>query len=275
MQRITTRADMRRYGAVNAGKIGFVPTMGYLHEGHLSLVERAKAENERVVVSIFVNPAQFNDPNDLEKYPVDLERDAAMLVAAGVDALFCPVRSEIYPRGVPQLLMSYPGIMQRLCGAHRAGHFEGVLLIVHNLLQWVNPARAYFGLKDYQQYLLIKKMALDLEFAGEIIGCPLIREEGGLAMSSRNVRLTPQGRKQALAISRAIFLAADLYREGKPAPQVQSALVENLKPLQVEYAELCNADTLEPLAAERPATALIAVAAFVDGVRLIDNIWLK
>lgn len=265
---------MRRYAAANTGKIGFVPTMGYLHEGHLSLVSRAKAENERVVVSIFVNPAQFNDPQDLEKYPVDLERDAAMLEAAGVDALFCPVRSEVYPRGVPQLLMSYPGIMQRLCGAHRAGHFEGVLLIVHNLLQWVNPARAYFGLKDYQQYLLIKKMAADLELPSEIIGCPLIREEGGLAMSSRNVRLTPAGRTQALAISRAIFHAADLYREGKPVNQVQSALVENLQPLEVEYAELCEAETLEPLNAERPAAALIAVAAFVDGVRLIDNMLL-
>ncbi len=263
---------MRRFAAANAGKIGFVPTMGYLHEGHLSLVKRAKAENERVVASIFVNPAQFNDPNDFEKYPVDLERDAAMLNAAGVDALFCPLRSEVYPRGVPQLMMSYPGIMQRLCGAHRTGHFEGVLLIVHNLLQWVNPARAYFGLKDFQQYLLIRKMALDLEFTAEIIGCPLIREEGGLAMSSRNVRLTPSGRTQALAISRAIFLAADLYREGKPISQVRLALLENLKPLQVEYAELCDADTLEPLTVERPAAALIAVAAYVDGVRLIDNV---
>lgn len=265
---------MRRFASINAGKIGFVPTMGYLHEGHISLVKRAKAENERVVVSIFINPAQFNDPSDLEKYPVDLDRDFAMLEAVGVDAVFCPPRHEVYPRGVPALNMAYPGIMQRLCGAHRAGHFEGVLLVVHNLLQWVKPTRAYFGLKDYQQYLLIKKMALDLEFTTEIIGCPLIREEGGLAMSSRNVRLTPQGRAQALAISRAIFSAADLYRQGKGVSQVQSALVENLKPLEVEYAELCDADTLEPLATERPAAALIAVAAYVDGVRLIDNMLL-
>ena len=266
---------MRRYAAANQGKIGFVPTMGYLHEGHLSLVARAKAENQRVVVSIFVNPAQFNDPADLEKYPIDLDRDFAMLEKAGVSAVFVPPRSEIYPDGVPPLVMAYPEIMRRLCGAHRPGHFEGVLLIVHNLLQWVAPARAYFGLKDYQQYLLIKKMAADLEFTIEIIGCPLIREEGGLAMSSRNVRLTVAGRRQALTISHAIFLAADLYRDGKTLSQVRSALVENLKPLEVEYAELCDADTLEPLAAERPASALIAVAAFVDGVRLIDNVLLK
>lgn len=274
MERITTRADMRSYAAANAGKIGFVPTMGYLHEGHLSLVQRAKAENERVVVSIFVNPAQFNDPNDFEKYPVDLERDAAMLEAASVDALFCPPRAEVYPRGVPALNMAYPGIMQRLCGAHRAGHFEGVLLIVHNLLQWVAPARAYFGLKDYQQYLLIRKMAQDLEFTSRIVGCPLIREEDGLAMSSRNVRLTAGGRVQALAISRALFHAADLYRGGKKISEVQSALAQKLQPLEVEYAELCDADTLGPIRAERPAAALIAVAAFVDGVRLIDNILL-
>lgn len=266
---------MRSYAAANAGKIGFVPTMGYLHEGHLSLVERARAENERVVVSIFVNPAQFNDPADLEKYPVDLDRDFAMLEKAGVSAVFVPPRSEIYPRGVPPLVMAYPQIMNRLCGAHRPGHFEGVLLIVHNLLQWVAPAHAYFGLKDYQQYLLIRKMAEDLEFTSSIVGCPLIREEDGLAMSSRNVRLSNAGRVEALAISRALFHAADLYREGKAVSEVQSALMQKLQPLQVEYAELCDADTLEPLTAERQAAALIAVAAYVDGVRLIDNVLLK
>lgn len=274
MEKITTRADMRHYAARHGAETGFVPTMGYLHEGHLSLVERSRAENRRTVVSIFVNPAQFNDPGDLEKYPVDLERDFAMLRAAGVDAVFCPPRAEIYPRGVPPLQMAYPDLMRRLCGAARPGHFEGVLLIVHNLLQWVQPANAYFGLKDYQQYLVIKKMALDLEFTTNIVGCPLVRESDGLAMSSRNVRLSANGRTQALALSRSLFHAADLWKNGHTVAELRSALASGMASLRTDYAEVCDAHTLEPLhdEATRKAETLIAVAAFVDHVRLIDNV---
>lgn len=268
---------MRDFSARYFGQIGFVPTMGYLHEGHLSLVERARAENRVVVVSIFVNPAQFNDPKDLEKYPVDLDRDFAMLEKAGVDAVFCPHREEIYPAGVPALKMRYDAIMARLCGAGRPGHFEGVLLIVHNLFMWVRATRAYFGLKDYQQYLLIRQMATDLELGVDVVGCPLIREADGLAMSSRNVRLSAADRQAALAISRALFQAADLWGQKKSLATVQQALLAALVPLEVEYAVVSDANTLEPLTDDgpRPRQVVIAVAANVGGVRLIDNVLLS
>jgi pantoate--beta-alanine ligase len=276
MQVIRTRAAMRDYARQHSGEIGFVPTMGYLHEGHLSLVRRAKAENRRVVVSIFVNPAQFNDPKDLEKYPVDFERDAALLEREGVDAVFAPTREEVYPNGVPALRLRYDALMSRLCGAHRPGHFEGVLLVVHNLFMWVQPRRAYFGLKDYQQYLLISKMTHDLELLVEVIGCPLVRESDGLAMSSRNVRLSAAGRQQALKISQALFAAAELWRDGAQVAETKAELDSALAGLQVEYALVCDARTLDMLSdqAPRPESVLIAVAAFVDGVRLIDNVLL-
>jgi len=276
MQIIKTRKDMRDFSARYFGQIGFAPTMGYLHEGHLSLVERARAENRVVVVSIFVNPAQFNDPKDLEKYPVDLDRDFAMLEKAGVDAVFCPPREEIYPAGVPALKMRYDAIMAKLCGAGRPGHFEGVLLIVHNLFMWVRATRAYFGLKDYQQYLLIRQMATDLELGVDVVGCPLIREADGLAMSSRNVRLSAADRQSALAISRALFKAADLWGQKKSPATVQQALLAALVPLEVEYAVVSDANTLEPVTDDspRPQQVVIAVAANVGGVRLIDNVLL-
>lgn len=274
MRRIETKAEMSAFAG--AGRdIGFVPTMGYLHEGHLSLVRRAKAENSRVVVSIFVNPAQFNDPADFEKYPVDLGHDTALLEAEGVDAVFIPSRQEVYPHGVPLLTMRYDALMARLCGAFRPGHFEGVLLVVHNLFMWVNPARAYFGLKDYQQYLLIQKMARDLELPVEVIGCPLVRESDGLALSSRNVRLSPQGRKQALKISQALARAKrDFSRYTQNLSFLKNQLLADLAPLQVEYASFYDAHSLEELAdfSKVKPQVLIAVAAFVEGVRLIDNV---
>lgn len=276
MQIIRTRAAMREYSQKHAGSIGFVPTMGYLHDGHLSLVKRSKEENAVTVVSIFVNPAQFNNPEDLEKYPVDLERDLALLEKAGVDCVFAPPREEIYPSGLPVLQMRYPSLMAKLCGAHRPGHFEGVLLIVHNLFMWVNPRRAYFGLKDYQQYLLIKKMAHDLEFTLDVIGCPLVRDSDGLALSSRNVRLSPQGRQQALAIPRALEQAEQLWRRGEKIAVIKEMLHSALSDLEVEYAELCDAESLSAIEEDEiPATGgLVAVAVYVEGVRLIDNVLL-
>ncbi|HRP69315.1 MAG TPA: pantoate--beta-alanine ligase [Turneriella sp.] len=252
--------------------VGFLPTMGYLHEGHLSLVRLAKKENDVVVVSIFVNPAQFNDANDLEKYPTDIERDIQLLERENVDVLFLPTRNEVYPNGIPALSLRYERMMQQLCGAFRPNHFEGVLLIVHNLLLWVAPTRAYFGLKDYQQYLLIKKMSGDLSLAVEIVGAPLVREKDGLAMSSRNVRLTEKGRTEALKISKALFAAKEDVLSGKLSfAQIKDGLWKVLEPLQIEYATLCDADTLEEIVEKRCQSILIAVAAYVDGVRLIDN----
>jgi pantoate--beta-alanine ligase len=274
MRIIETKAEMLAYSRAEQD-IGFVPTMGYLHEGHLSLVRRAKAENKRVVVSVFVNPAQFNDPADFEKYPVDLGRDTKLLEAEGVDAVFLPSRQEVYPHGVPLLTLRYEALMGRLCGAFRPGHFEGVLLIVHNLFMWVAPARAYFGLKDYQQCLLIQKMARDLELPVEVVGCPLVRENDGLALSSRNVRLSPAGRKEALKISQALLKAKrDFSRYTQDLPFLKNQLTNDLKPLEVEYASFYDAHTLEELEDFNKVKpqVLIAVAAFVEGVRLIDNI---
>ncbi|MCX7632892.1 MAG: pantoate--beta-alanine ligase [Turneriella sp.] len=275
MQIIETRAAMREFAESHRHQIGFVPTMGYLHEGHLSLVRRARAENPQVVVSIFVNPAQFNDPNDLKNYPVDLKRDLALLAEENIDAVFVPTVGEIYPRGIPALRLRYDALMGRLCGRFRPGHFEGVLLIVHNLLQWVMPQKAYFGLKDYQQFLLVWQMACDLEFPVEIIGCPVVREPDGLAMSSRNVRLSPEGRKKALAIPKALFAAQEAWQEGQSLAAIARILQEQLSGLKVDYAELCDPLTLESLdlqIAVRPSQVLVAVAAWVEEVRLIDNV---
>lgn len=242
----------------------------------MSLVRRAKAENEKVVVSIFINPAQFSDPEDLLKYPIDIERDTRLLTREGVDVLFLPARQEVYPRGVPQLRLTYPNLMNKLCGIFRPGHFEGVLLIVHNLFQWVRPARAYFGLKDYQQYVLIKAMARDLEMPVDVIGCPLVREDDGLAMSSRNVRLDSGAHQAALNISAALGAISELAHHRVKSPvDLQLELIARLEPLKVEYAEICHAETLETLAVwpQQPeaGSILIAVAAWAGGVRLIDN----
>lgn len=278
MEIVKTKAAMRAWSAEQNAAIGFVPTMGYLHDGHLSLVERARAENRKTVVSIFVNPAQFNDPKDFEKYPSDLEHDKALLEKSGIDALFLPAREEVYPSGVPKLRLSYDASMARLCGKFRPGHFEGMLLIVHNLFMWVNPTRAYFGLKDYQQFVLVKSMARDLEFPLEVIGCPLLRDADGLAMSSRNVRLSPQGRAEALAISRALKnTQADFPRLKNNLAELKAAFATELKPLSIEYAEICDADDLSEATgrAEPTKQYIAAVAATVDGVRLIDNIFLN
>ena len=278
MKIIRTRREMFAFAREYSGKIGFVPTMGYLHEGHHSLIKRAKSENPVTVVSIFVNPAQFNNAEDFEKYPIDIEKDTAQLEKLEVDALFLPPQSEIYPHGIPSIRLVYPGLMDRLCGAHRPGHFEGVLLVVHNLFQWVDPVRAYFGLKDYQQYLLIKKMVADLELRVEIIGCDLIRENDGLALSSRNVRLTFDARREALKISQALFSAQNRLQSKEILPsEIRHVLNEKMAGMQVEYADIYDADTLLALKdhAFDERTAIIAVAAIVGGVRLIDNILIK
>lgn len=274
MEVITTRQALREYAARYSQRIGFVPTMGSLHEGHLSLVERAQAQNEKVVVSIFVNPTQFNDPEDFEKYPVAKAHDKELLERAGVDLLFMPSRDEIYSEGNPTIRIEYPHLMDKLCGAKRAGHFEGVLLIVHNLFMWLNPARAYFGLKDYQQFFLIQKMARDLEFTTEIVGCPLVREKDGLAMSSRNVRLSSAARQQAVGISQALFSSRSLFQKTQSVKAALDLLRQELARFEVEYATLSNAETLEILEEKTPLPKkiLIAVAVVVDGVRLIDNV---
>ncbi len=273
--------------------LALVPTMGYLHEGHLSLVEQARKEADLTAVSIFVNPAQFNDPADLEKYPRYIERDISLLQERGVDLLFAPPVSEVYPNGLPEIKMEYPDLTSKLCGVSRPGHFSGMLTIVHNLLLWMQPDTAIFGLKDYQQYLLIRKMARDLALPVRIKAGELVREPDGLAMSSRNVRLSPEGRSTALRISRALFAAKSQYENGQnenglkeieKIVEIRQALETNLEGMQIDYAGLYHALTLEPLfatlengglASIHNEPVLIAIAAYVEGVRLIDNILLN
>ena len=256
--------------------IGFVPTMGYLHEGHLSLVRRARKENDFVVVSIFVNPIQFGPSEDYERYPRDLERDLKLLEECEVDVVFNPSVSDMYPEGF-STFVEVNGITEVLCGAKRPGHFRGVCTVVAKLFNIVKPTRAYFGKKDYQQLKVIERMVKDLNFDVEIVGCPIVREKDGLAMSSRNVYLNPEERKSATVLYRSLKLASDLYRKGEKDPNVYRKKMEELIKSEphvkkIDYIEIVDGETLKPVKEVKEGT-LIALAVFVGNARLIDN-WL-
>jgi pantoate--beta-alanine ligase len=254
-------------------RVGFVPTMGYFHEGHLSLIRRAKEENELVVVSLFVNPIQFGPKEDLASYPRDLKRDQELASGAGADILFTPEASEMYPANY-QTYVEVTEAAQGLCGASRPGHFRGVATVVLKLFNIVAADRAYFGEKDAQQLRVIRRMAADLNLGLEIIGCPIIREKDGLAMSSRNVYLNPQERQAALVLSRALQAARQLMEAGERDQQVISRRMKDVfgaEPLAVvDYIEIISSDTLKPLTL-LTGEVLIAVAAKVGKTRLIDN----
>lgn len=270
----------RLKGERASGKtIGFVPTMGALHEGHLALVRRARAENDLAVVSVFVNPTQFNDKKDLAAYPRDLARDAALVEEAGCDLLFAPEADAIYPAGFQTTV--HPGpLAEVLEGYFRPGHFVGVCTVVTKLLNIVQPTRAYFGEKDWQQLKVIERLVADLDLPVSIVGCPTMREPDGLAMSSRNARLTPEAREKARVIPYLLDTAQDLldtasYEQQTDQPGVLKhwllSLLESGYPgLVPDYIAVVDSDTLvEPeKIAER---ALVAIALTVDGVRLIDN----
>ncbi|MDH5718119.1 MAG: pantoate--beta-alanine ligase [Spirochaetia bacterium] len=259
-------------------KIGFVPTMGYLHEGHISLIHKAKTICKHIVVSIFVNPIQFNDKKDYNLYPRNYDKDKELLKKNNVDVLFMPRKEEVYEKENPEIIIDYPALTKLLCGKNRPGHFQGVLHIVHNLFQWVKPHAAVFGLKDYQQFLLIEKMTRDLAFDINIIGAELIREKDGLALSSRNVRLSDKGRDKALLISKALFLTKDVWLNNKntTAAELTAILNEKMKKLDVEYAGVYCLNSLDYLSFnEKVEKGLLAVAVKIDGVRLIDNLVLK
>jgi pantoate--beta-alanine ligase len=250
-----------------------VPTMGYLHEGHLSLVEVATEMSDRVVMSLFVNPLQFDEPGDLDRYPRDLDRDAALAEAAGVDVLFAPTAGEIYP-AEPLTRVSVAGVSEGMEGAHRPGHFDGVATVVAKLFAGIRPAYAVFGRKDAQQLAVVRRMALDLSFPVEIVGSPTVREVDGLALSSRNVFLGPDDRSAALGLSRGLFAAADAVRAGERDGSRLEAMVRD--PVaeagaDLEYATLADAFTAGPIdTVDREA--FLAVAARVGEVRLIDNV---
>lgn len=253
--------------------VGVVPTMGALHAGHMRLVETAKAQADRVIVTLFVNPRQFNNASDLEAYPRSEAEDARLLGGAGVDVLFAPDLEEMYPQGF-STTVSVSGVSEGLCGAFRPGHFDGVATVVTKLLLQTQAERAFFGEKDFQQLAVIRRLVADLDIPVDIVPVPTVREKDGLALSSRNVRLTPAGRKIAPALAEALYTAAEALANGTASAAVlQAAEARVLKAgfERMEYFELRDAETLAPVEkAERPARLL--AAAWLDGVRLIDNV---
>jgi pantoate--beta-alanine ligase len=254
-------------------RIGLVPTMGYFHAGHLSLMHRAKAENDRVVVSLFVNPTQFGPQEDLLSYPRDLERDRALAESVGVDWLFVPEVAEMYPAGY-QTFVEVTELTKGLCGARRPGHFRGVATVVLKLFNIVAPDQAYFGEKDAQQLRVIKRMAVDLNLNVKVNGCPIVREADGLALSSRNIYLTPEQRQAALILSRLLNEAGRLIEAGeRDAQSLRRRLVQTLatEPLAtLDYLEIIASDTLQPLT-RLQGEILIALAVKLGATRLIDN----
>jgi len=274
MQRITTAKEILKINRDlrnNGARIGFVPTMGALHNGHLSLVKRAKSENDAVVCSIFVNPTQFNEPTDFQRYPRNLEKDAELLESVECDYLFAPTASEIYP--IPdQTHYELGSVSEELEGKHRPGHFNGVASVVKRLFEIVKPDRAYFGLKDYQQYLVIKNLVENYNLPVEVIGCPIIRSEEGLAMSSRNELLGKTEAEHALKLNESLKRAQKLIEEGKPTQEVESTISKDLSSqgVDLEYFEIRNAGDLSK--PDNSSQSLVAlVAARFGKIRLIDN----
>jgi pantoate--beta-alanine ligase len=259
------------------GPVGFVPTMGSLHEGHLSLVRKARQECSSVVVSIFVNPTQFAPEEDLENYPRDLTRDQKLLRREGVDLVWNPSAAEMYPEAF-QTWVTAAEVTQPLEGARRPTHFRGVTTVVAKLFNAVRPDKAYFGQKDAQQAVVIRQMTRDLNYPIEIVVCPIVREPDGLAMSSRNTYLTPEQREAALALSRGLFQAEEAFQQGeRNADRLREIVAEEIEeePLaELQYVSCAAPDTLEELEGE-VEHCLISLAAFVGKTRLIDNVVLR
>jgi pantoate--beta-alanine ligase len=268
-------ADYRTKGL----SIGFVPTMGALHKGHISLIERAKAENHIVICSIFVNPTQFNDPKDLERYPRTLSSDSRMLEEAGASLLFSPDIKEIYPEGTHQKAAMNLGMLDKVMeGKQRPGHFEGVVQVVSRLFDIVQSDTAYFGQKDWQQVAVIREMVRQMKYSTRIIACPIIRESNGLAMSSRNVLLSPEERNQAAAIYQTLSAVKNMSVSASISELIDFARssLSNIEGMSPEYFEIVDAQTLVPLANMGEAESVVAcVAVRLGKVRLIDNMILK
>jgi pantoate--beta-alanine ligase len=276
MKIITTISEMQDHSdrlRDQGDRIGFVPTMGFLHEGHLSLMRKAREENHALVVSIFVNPTQFGPGEDYASYPRDLEKDASLCQEVGCDVLFTPGADEMYLQGYVTTV-SVSGLTETLCGASRPGHFDGVTTVVSKLFNIVRPHMAYFGLKDYQQYRVILRMAQDLNMNINIIGLPTIREEDGLAMSSRNAYLYDDERSGALSLSRSLEAAREMVREGIRDPRAieekVTGIIESEPTNRIDYVSVVDADDLTPLSTIEDRT-LLALAVFVGDARLIDN----
>lgn len=252
--------------------VGFVPTMGYLHEGHKSLMDAARKGNDKVVVSIFVNPMQFGPTEDLATYPRDLDHDAALCESAGVDLIFHPEAEEMYEKDFCSFV-DMTGLTEGLCGKTRPIHFRGVCTVVNKLFNIVTPDHAYFGQKDGQQLAVIKRMVRDLNMDIEIVGCPIIREEDGLAKSSRNTYLSSEERKAALILSKTVALGKELAKTEKDANKVVEAMKKNIEtePLaKIDYVEAVDALSMAPVE-KLEGACMLAMAVYIGKTRLIDN----
>ena len=252
--------------------VGFVPTMGYLHEGHKSLMDAARKGNDKVVVSIFVNPMQFGPTEDLATYPRDLDHDAALCESAGVDLIFHPEAEEMYEKDFCSFV-DMTGLTEGLCGKTRPIHFRGVCTVVNKLFNIVTPDHAYFGQKDGQQLAVIKRMVRDLKMDLEIVGCPIVREEDGLAKSSRNTYLSHEERKAALILSKTVALGKELAKTEKDANKVVEAMKKNIEtePLaKIDYVEAVDALSMAPVE-KLEGTCMLAMAVYIGKTRLIDN----
>lgn len=251
--------------------VGLVPTMGYLHEGHLSLIKKCREENDLVVVSIFVNPTQFGENEDLSSYPRDLKADSTLCKSAGVDLIFNPSPEEMYVD--PCAYVNINGLSKNLCGKSRPIHFKGVCTVVSKLLNIVTPDRAYFGEKDAQQLAIIKKMVKDLNFDVKIVGCPIVREKDNLAKSSRNFYLNEEERQAALILSKALELGKDYLKKDNNVNHLKEVIVNkiNSEPLaKIDYVEVVDSLNIEPVS-EIKKDVLVAVAVYIGNTRLIDN----
>ncbi|MBI4213656.1 MAG: pantoate--beta-alanine ligase [Chloroflexi bacterium] len=273
MRVVETVADLRRLLAGAPRPVGFVPTMGYLHQGHMSLVARARSESATVVLSIFVNPTQFGPNEDLDRYPRDVPRDLRMSDEGGVDVVFAPGASEVYPRQ-HRTFVEVKGLQDRWEGASRPEHFRGVATVVTLLFRMLQPDRAYFGEKDYQQLQIVRRLTEDLRLDVEIVGCPTIREPDGLACSSRNVYLRPDERQRAPALHRALESAQKALhagvRRGTMLRDVMTSVIEQTSGATLDYAAVVDPETLEPVeSVDHEARALIAV--HLGNLHLIDN----
>lgn len=257
----------------NGLKVGLVPTMGFLHEGHLSLIKKAVLENDKVVVSVFVNPTQFGPNEDFEAYPRDLNKDAALCEEAGADLIFHPEPEEMYPDGFCSSV-NMTGLTDALCGKSRPIHFQGVCTVVSKLFNIVAPDNAYFGEKDAQQLAIIKRMVKDLNFDIKITGCPIIREEDGLAKSSRNTYLNPEERQAAIVLSKAVKCGRSLVEGGEKDSAVilkeMKSIIENEPLARIDYVEIVDMNTMKNIDKVK-GDVLCAMAVYIGKTRLIDN----
>jgi pantoate--beta-alanine ligase len=276
MRRIRDPKEMQEYSLKEkqeGRRIGFVPTMGYFHEGHLSLMRRAREECDRVAVSLFVNPLQFGPREDFERYPRDVERDAALAQQVGVDVLFVPETADMYPDGYATYV-EVVGLTEPLCGRSRPGHFRGVTTVVAKLFNVVQPDVVYFGQKDYQQAVVISRMAQDLFWPLRVVVCPTVREPDGLAASSRNVYLTAEERRQAIGLIEALRMGKEAIirgeRRAREVERIMREIIERRPLARIDYVEVRRADDLAPVETIQ-GRVVLALAVWLGSTRLIDN----